>query len=184
MNLHKAWKAPATLATLAILVIGCTTEQSHRDAAKPAPLAPQQQPDQPTTRLGSDPVSDLSGQIIVGILTAVGEPVRDAAGRTVIHTPDLVNRSSARNEGVADLGARLRAELAAAGRASGLTFVATDQLRASGPAHYLLHSEVYTVTRQGQRYWEVFFTLHDVNPQTGAREDRRWENARGYLIAR
>lgn len=183
MNRHNAWKRAACLVALAILVIGCESNEVRRQASRPAPLG-EATPGQGPGRLGSDPVSDLPGRIIVGILSAVGEPERNSAGQTIILVPNLVNRSSAPDGGVIELGDRLRGELAAAGEPSRMSFAAPGQLGADGRAHYMLEGEVYAVQRQGQRYWEVFFTLFDVNPGTGQKQDRRWENARGYLVAR
>lgn len=135
-------------------------------------------------RMGSDPVSDLSGRIILGILTAVENPMQNAEGKTIIFVPELVNRSSAPNRGVIELGTRVREQLAAAGEGGPLLFTGDQAVRSAGAAHYVLAGEAFTVQRQGQRYWEVFFTLFEIDPATGRRADRRWENARGYLVAR
>lgn len=184
MSRHNTWIGSIGAAALAVFVIGCASQKTP-EAVRPTPLNEIDAHAQPgTPRLGSDPVSDLPGRIIVGILTTIGDPARDSAGQTIILMPDLVNRSSAPNRGVIELGSRLRAELAGAGEPSRMVFVAEDQLGAAGRAHYVLEGEVYAVQRQGQRYWEVFFTLFDVSAETGRKQDRRWENARGYLVER
>ncbi len=171
-------------AALAFFVIGsasCATKEQN--ASRPvATLGNAGATDTP--RMGSDPVSDLSSRVILGILTAVEEPAHNPEGQTIIYVPDLVNRSSAPSRGVVELGTRLRAELAAAGEGGRLVFTGDEAARSSGAAHYVLAGEVFAVQRQGQRYWEVFFTLFEIDPATGRRADRRWENARGYLIAR
>lgn len=184
MSRHNAWKHAACLAALVIFVIGCASRDARRQASRPAPLRETTPSGQVPARLGSDPVSDLPGRIIVGILSAIGDPDRNTAGETIILVPDLVNRSSALNADVIELGDRLRGELALAGAPSRLAFVAAEGLGAGGRANYILQGEVYAVQRQGQRSWELFFTLFDVNAQTGERQDRRWENARGYLVPR
>lgn len=181
---YNAWKRAAAAASLAVFVIGCASEQTQREPAKPAGLREDNRVQrEPSMAIGGQEASDLAGRIIVGMLTAIGEPARDAQGRTTIIMPDLVNRSSAPNEGVIALGDELRADLAAAGEASGLLFV-DDGAVEPARAQYVIAGEAYTVQRSGRRYWEVFFILYDVDAATGARHDRRWENARGYLVPR
>ncbi len=181
---HNAWKRLLAASSLAIFIIGCASEAPKQATRPPALTEAPGGPGQPAARQGSDAVSDLPGQIIVGILTAVGEPAHDAQGRSIILMPDLVNRSSAANEGVVALGAQLRQDLAVAGEASHLVFVDAATLGSASRAHYVLEGEAYTVQKNGQRFWEVFFTLYDVDRQSGAKHDKRWENARGYLVAR
>lgn len=181
---HNAWKVALSTAALALFVIGCSSSRVQ-EASRPAGLNEARgEPGAAAKAIGGDAVLDLPGRIIVGILTAVGEPRRDAQGRTIILMPELTNRSSAPNAGVIELGTTLREQLAEAGAASGLAFVDEATLSGAKRAHYVLDGEAYTVQRNGQRYWEVFFTLFDVNASTGAKQDRRWENARGYLVAR
>lgn len=182
---YNAWKRATAWATLAIFVIGCTSKDVQREASKPSGLSEARAHQaEPSARLGGDEVDDLAGRIIVGILTAVGEPARDAQGNSIILIPELVNRSSAANEGVAALGARLREDLARTGAASHMAFVDAATLGSASRAHYVLEGEAYTVAKNGQRFWEVFFTLYDVDRQSGAKHDKRWENARGYLVPR
>jgi len=118
------------------------------------------------------------------ILTAVGEPAHDERGQTIILVPDLVNRSTAPDGGVIELAADLRGQLAAAGEASHLAFIDQSALGRAARAHYILEGEAFTVQRDGQRYWEVFFTLYDVDSATGSKHDRRWEAVPGYLVPR
>lgn len=180
---HNTWNRAFAAVSLAIFVIGCNAPSPSK-AAKPASLndSPHQTP--PTTRLGSQTVSDIPGRIIVGILTAVGEPAHNSQGQTIILVPDLVNRSSVPDDGVIRLGTDLRGQLAAAGEPSRIAFVDPAAFGSASRAHYILEGEAFTVQRGGERFWEVFFTLYDVDAATGTKHDRRWEAVPGYLVPR
>ena len=177
-----AWNRALAAASLVCFVIGCASP-SRPNPAKPAGFN-ESLHQTPTTRLGSKTVSDLPGRVIVGILTALGEPAHDERGQTIILMPDLGNRSSVPDQGVIELGTDLRGQLAAAGEASRIAFVDQAALGSAKRAHYILEGEAFTVQRSGQRFWEVFFTLYDVDPATGAKHDRRWEAVPGYLVPR
>lgn len=180
---HNAWNRALAAVSLALFVIGCNSP-SQSKSVKPAGLNDSARQTTPTTRLGSQAVSDIPGRVIVGILTAVGEPAHNSQGQTIILVPDLVNRSSAPDRGVIELGTDLRRQLAAAGEPSRIAFVDQATLGSAARAHYILEGEAFTVQRGGQRFWEVFFTLYDVDPTTGAKHDRRWEAVPGYLVPR
>jgi len=180
---HNAWIRALGAMPLVVFVIGCNSP-SRPNPAKPASLHESPPQTTPTARLGSQTVSDIPGRVIVGILTAVGEPAGDGQGQTIILVPDLINRSSAPDGGVIDLGTDLRTQLAQAGEASRIAFVDPAAFGSASRAHYILEGEAFMVQKNGQRYWEVFFTLYDVDPATGAKQDRRWEAVPGYLVPR
>ena len=180
---HNAWNHALVAASLTFFIIGCASPPSPK-AAGPASLNDSPLQAAPATRFGAQTVADIPGRIIVGILTAVGEPAHDERGQTIILVPDLVNRSTAPDGGVIELAADLRGQLAAAGEASHLAFIDQSALGRAARAHYILEGEAFTVQRDGQRYWEVFFTLYDVDSATGSKHDRRWEAVPGYLVPR
>ena len=50
--------------------------------------------------------------------------------------------------------------------------------------NYALGGKVYAMEEAGARYWEVFFQLLDLDPNSPIRNEIRWEDSAGYRFAR
>ncbi len=184
-----------------IVVAGCSTPPPSNQGTTNQVPTDVRGPN-PDGRLGSKELENTTDEMLASIVSRLGELHTDENGWTVIVADRLDNRSAYPEQEFDIFMAQLRVKLNNSGARYQIRFVENprqmeavrdrvleddlkDDYETPGlRPHYVLHGNAYAMDEGASRYWEVFFQLTDLDPNSPYRNMIVWEDSSGYRFAR
>jgi hypothetical protein len=152
--------------------------------------------------LGSKELDNTTDTMLESIVASLDDLKRGPDGRTIIVLDRIENKSALATQDTEIFLAQLRRKLNTSGVKYEIVFVENPRDAAGvrervleeplkddygtpgARPNYALRGQLYAIEETGARYWEMFFQLLDLDPDSPIRNEIRWENSAGYRFAR
>ncbi len=190
-----------TLTFFALTVIGCSSP-ARVDQGKTNRIPTDSRGPVDHGQLGSKELENTTDMMLESIVASIDNLKRGPDGRTIIIVDRIINKSMIPTQDTEIFLMQLRRKLNNSGIKHDIVFVANPNAAAAARdrvleeplkydyeipgarPNYALTGKLYALEETGARYWEMFFSLLDLDPDNIIRNEIRWENSAAYRFAR